>query len=132
MFWKSRKTTEEIFSVNATDQRSSFRVAPPSDRPLQTVFQGKPVIVGNISATGLSFSHDDFKAGSSDVVVLDLPGASAPISARMEIVAVDRKNICHCRFVGLDEDAFNAIHRYVLALQVEAVRKKRKATRRST
>ena len=132
MFWKSRKITEEVFSVNATDQRSSFRVAPPSDRPLRTAFLGKPVTVENIGATGLSFSHDDFRAGDSDVVVLDLPGAHVPISARTEIIAVDGKNICHCRFVGLDEDSFNAIHRYVLAVQIEDVRKKRKATRRST
>ncbi len=132
MFWKSRKTTEEIFSVNATDQRSSFRVTPPSERPLRTVFRGKTVRVENIGGAGLSFSHDDLKAGDSDVVVLDLPEAKAPITARTEIITVDGKNICHCRFVELDEDAFNAIHKYVLAVQVENLRKKRKATRRST
>jgi len=130
LFWKSRKTTEEIFSVNATDQRSSFRVTPPSDPPLQTVFRGRTVSVENIGGAGLSFSHDGFKAGDSDVIVLDLPGATQPITARTEIITVDGKNICHCRFVGLDEDSFNAIHKYVLAVQIEDVRKKRKATRR--
>jgi hypothetical protein len=118
LFWKTGKTTEQIFSVNATDQRSSFRVVPPSDHPLQTVFRGRTVSVEDIGAAGLSFSDDDFRAGDSDVVVLELPGASGPISARTEIIAVDGKNICHCRFVGLDEDAFNAIHKYMLALHI--------------
>jgi hypothetical protein len=39
-----------------------------------------------------------------------------------EIVEIDQRGVCHCRFVALGDDFANAIHRYLLRVQKQELR----------
>ena len=110
--------------------RSSVRVRPLSTEPIKTVFQGKPLMVENIGASGIAFRNDGFVLGDSEKITFDLPTENIVVSVTTEILDIDSEGICHCRFVGLGEEDFNAIHRYMLAVQIRHVRKKRRPSPR--
>ncbi len=128
MFSKKSQEAEEIISFDSNDARTSYRVSPPPSQPIRAEFQGKPVTIRNIGAAGMAFPDDHFRVGDSHRMEFVLPGENLTVSAETKIVGVDDKGLCHCRFVGLRDDFFNAIHRYMLAVQVQEVRTKKRAS----
>ena len=122
MFWRRKQSSKEIFAFDSTDRRSSFRVSPPLDEPIAVEFWGRSFLIKDIGALGLSFRNDDLKAGDSQRVVFDLPGEDLTVSAMTQIVEIDRRDVCHCRFIALDDDLANAIHRYLLRVQKQELR----------
>lgn len=122
MFWKKKRTTDEIFSFESTEKRSSFRVAPPVNRPIHTVFKGQSVSFATIGAIGVSFHHNAVKVGDVDQMEFTLSEDKNVISVRTEIIEIDGNGECHCRFVDLDRTSFDAIHRYLLKVQLEKKR----------
>lgn len=130
MFWKRGQNDPEIISPDSSDQRSSYRVRPLSTEPIRIEFKGKTLFVKDLSAGGLSFCNDNFAAGDSQLITLDLPGKNVTITAKTEVIEIDRQGVCHCRFVGLRDDFVNVIHRYVMAIQVEEMREKTRDSRK--
>jgi len=128
--WKRSQNNTGTISSDSIDQRSSYRVRPLSTEPIRIEFKGKTLFVKDISAGGLSFCNDNFAAGDSQLITLDLPGKNVTITAKTEVIKIDRQGVCHCRFVGLSDDLVNAIHRYVMAVQVEEMREKRRDSRK--
>ena len=125
MFWKKKKA-EQLFFCESNDRRNSFRVRPISSEPIATHFGGKPVTLQTIGAGGLSFLNEQSKVGESQSMMLDLPGQDVIISAKVEVVNVDKEGVCHCRFVDISDEFLDVIHRYVLSVQIRQVRMKKK------
>jgi hypothetical protein len=129
LFWRKKKNDGEIISCGSNDQRASFRVCPLPAKPIRTEFQGKSVLVHDISAGGLSFRDNDFQVGDSQSITFDLPGENVTVSAKTEIVDIDPRGMCHCRFLESSDDFMNVIHRFVLAVQKERLRLRRHSSR---
>jgi hypothetical protein len=129
LFWKNRQNDPEIFSYDASDRRGSFRVRPPSSEPIRIAFQGKSVLVKDIGGGGLSFCNDNFKVGDAQSVTLDLPGEAMTLRVNMQIHEIDLQDICHSRFIAPNHDVINAIHRYMLTVQKNSLRMKRRVAR---
>jgi len=129
LFWKDKQNDLEIFSYDANDRRSSFRVRPPSTEPIRITFQGKSVSVKDIGGGGLSFCNNNFEVGDSQSVTLDLPGEGINVSVTMQILEIDQQDVCHGRFVAPSHDVINAIHRYMLTVQKNSLRMKRRIAR---
>ena len=108
--------------------RSSVRVRPLSTEPIRSVFQGKPIVAIDIGAAGMSFQNQGFQPGKSEQITFSLPTEDRGVTVTTEISDIDSKGICHCLFVGISEEDINAIHRYMLAVQVHEVRKKRQVS----
>ena len=119
-----------MFSYDADDRRSSFRVRPPSTEPIGIEFQGKSVLVKDIGGGGLSFCNNRFKVGDSQSITLDLPGEDITIRVTMEIVEIDEQDVCHGRFTASSHDAINAIHRYMLTVQKDMLRMRKRVSRK--
>ena len=119
-----------MFSYDADDRRSSFRVRPPSTEPIGIEFQGKSVFVKDIGGGGLSFCNNRFQVGDSQSITLDLPGEDITVRVTMEIVDIDRQDVCHGRFTASSHDAINAIHRYMLTVQKDMLRMRKRAARK--
>lgn len=130
MFWRKKQSDADIFSLDSNDQRASFRVCPLSTQPIRIEVQGKSIFLKDISASGLSFCNNNFRAGDSLPITFDLPGENVTVSGRIEIIAIDGRGVCRCRFVGLNNDSINAIHRYVLAVQKQVIRMRRDSFRK--
>jgi hypothetical protein len=129
LFWKNKQNDLEIFSYNANDRRSSFRVHPPSTEPIRIAFQGKSVSVKDIGGGGLCFCNNNFGVGDSQSIMLDLPGEAMTVCVTMQIIEIDQQDICHGRFVAPNHDVINAIHRYMLMVQKNSLRMKRRVAR---
>lgn len=127
MFWKKTCPSQPIFSYETDDQRTSFRVHPSVEAPVTLFFShtGSTVEVLSIGAGGVAFTNCAFKEGDVQPALFSIPTEDTMISATVEIVHVDEKNICHCKFRDLASDAQNAIHRYMLVVQKEELGKKK-------
>jgi hypothetical protein len=119
-----------MFSYDADDRRSSFRVRPPSTEPIGIEFQGKSVFVKDIGGGGLSFRNNRFKVGDSQSITLALPGEDITVHVTMEIVEIDEQDVCHGRFTASSHEAINAIHRYMLTVQKDMLRMRKRAARK--
>jgi hypothetical protein len=128
LFWKKKNNSETLILFESNDMRSSIRVRPLSTEPIKSVFQGKPIVAENIGASGIAFRNQGFGQGDSQKIKFDLPTENTAVSVTTEIIDIDSEGICHCRFVGLSEDDFNAIHRYMLTIQIREVRKNRQVS----
>lgn len=130
MFWKKKKYPKAMVFLESNDARRSFRVCPPLSEPICIEFREKNITVKNIGAAGIAFENQGFAPGDSQRIVFDLPRENATISVTAEIISIDPDGMCHCRFLGLNEDGHNAIHRYLLAVQIEQLRDKKKGIAR--
>ena len=126
MFWKSERNNSDMFSYETDDRRASFRVYPSEDEPIVFRFGEKEIRVIDIGAGGLSFKNNDFTGKNTHPVNFGLPGQNSKISTTLEVIKIDQKNICHCRFKGIQEDAVEKIHQYVLTRQKAFIRANRK------
>ena len=98
--------------------------------PVEIDFDGKTLRLKNIGAVGVAFPNDGFQVGDTQVIDLALPGESEALSAKVEIVDIDEDDVCHCTFVGLEQESVNAIHRYMLRVQIAEIRNAKKCVGR--
>jgi hypothetical protein len=127
LFWKKKNKAEALVSLDSHDARSSFRVCPPLTEPIRITFCSKSIALIDIGASGIAFQNDGFSEGDTDQIQLTLPTEKSAISVTVEIISIDTRGICHCQFLELAEHDQNAIHRYMLALQIREARKKRRS-----
>jgi hypothetical protein len=130
LFWK-KKTDEDkeskskLFHLPKEDKRQAFRIAPDPNDPILVHLADKKVKVMEISSGGISFLDQGLKSKAVYPVSFTLPITGALVKAKLRVLRVNRKGICQCRFVALDEKTENEIHRYVLARQKEILRSRK-------
>ena len=139
MFWKKKKTDPEMFTLKAENKRKVFRVCPAEDEPIMITFaihsaeadpivlqlRERQILVKDISAGGLSFKNRGFREKKSYPITFDLPNQNTTISTVLEILCISEDGFCHCRFDGLEEEASDKIHEYVLKRQKKIIGKKK-------
>lgn len=125
MFWKEKQDNSEIFSYEANDRRSAYRVCPPANAPIVFEFGGEKVQVVNVGAGGLAFKNKGFKSGDTQSIELLLPYQSITLATILEINDIDDENVCHCQFRKIGEDEIDAIHQYVLNRQKKIIESKK-------
>ncbi|WP_300462788.1 PilZ domain-containing protein [Desulfobacula sp.] len=113
-------TTDTIF-FDSKDQRESFRYHFKTDQGFTIEFQGKKVMVLNISAGGISFYNEGFRQFDVDDITftLDIPTMMKPptFQVGLRILTLDQDNICHCIFERCTLEQHELIHKYVLEMQ---------------
>jgi len=78
----------------------------------------------DISAGGMACRCADAAPGQVKPFKLRLSGEQLLISGRAEVIRVSDRGVCHCRFLKLNDEMTEAIHRYVLAVQKLELQKK--------
>ncbi|MFQ5445099.1 MAG: PilZ domain-containing protein [Nitrospinales bacterium] len=128
MFWKKKKSNKSpIAIVNPTaDSRMAFRVNPLPGAPIEFDYRGKTVMVRDISSTGIAFFDKGFREGDIQPITFHLPDEDLAISAKLEILGIDRNKICHCRFLNMKREFENAVNKYVLARQKQDLERRKK------
>lgn len=130
MFWK-KKTDEDkehkpkLFHLPKEDKRQAFRISPDPKEPIVVTIADKQVKVLEISSGGISFPDQGLKPKAIYPVNFALPITGAVVRAKIRVLRVNKKGICQCRFIDLDEKNENEIHRYVLARQKEILRNRK-------
>lgn len=130
MFWK-KKTDEDkeskskLFHLPEEDKRQAFRIAPDPNDPIVVSIGGKTVKVYEISSGGISFPDVGLKPKAVYSVSFSLPITGAIVKAKARVLRVNKKGLCQCRFVALDDKSEDEIHRYVLARQKEILRNRK-------
>jgi len=84
----------------------------------------------DISAGGISFQSTAVEVGDSQPVNFYLPGTHKTVSLTLEVVQIDDRNICHCRFTGAEEESVEHVHQYVLYRQKEIISEERKRVKK--
>ncbi|MCP4670615.1 MAG: hypothetical protein GY857_04860 [Desulfobacula sp.] len=126
MFWKRKKEHSDTFSHETDNKRSSFRISPPEHMPIVMHLEKNKIQLLDIGAGGVAFENINFKLGNTFPVSFDLPILDINISTRLEIIAIDKRNICRGQFIGMEEKDVEGIHQYLLILQREAIKQKKK------
>ncbi len=126
MYWKKKVSDRRLFTFEIDNRREAFRLNPLEDEPVAFRFGEKEHIVVDIGAGGLSFKNSNFSEGDSGLITFRLPGQGTTISTTLEIQRICEKGICHCKFTEIEEDAVERIHQYLLAVQKEILRSKKR------
>ncbi len=123
MFWKKTKKIDIEVPANANDHRAAFRVKPDPVRPIILSLAGNSYPLVNISGTGCCFRSHNFPEGHLAAGTLKMPSEDIifPVTVRV----VNRKrDLCHCEFNKISTKAEEAIHAYVLNVQIDSIRNK--------
>lgn len=105
--------------------RGAYRVVPDRDDPVLLQIEGSLVRLLDISASGFSCLAELLTVGMRYRIKLDLPDYPDAIDTFADVVTIDENGIARCRFVDMDEQQQDGLHRYVLVRQKRAI----KATR---
>lgn len=143
MFWKKEKANRnsilsawlqtfrtkpepELFQYRSRERRKWFRIQPSRLEPIVLRIDDHKINIRDISAAGLSFHNDNFPIGSLESCRLDLPELGPAIPIKLQILAIDDKNICHCKFKTIEDGSVERIHQYILQRQKEILQKQKK------
>lgn len=128
MFWKKKKkTTDPLTISDIDDQRAAFRYVFQPEQRLSMTFKGRTVTVLDISAGGLACTNHEFKKYDIETVTLELkiPNQSkfSVFTADVRILHLTRDDRCHCIFENCTVDEYEIIHKYVLEMQKQDLKK---------
>ncbi len=128
LFRTDEEPAREMFEFHSRERRKWFRVRPSVEAPVLLRFDDRRCEVRDIGAAGLSFETDKLAVGEIRSAELELPGLDSPIRVPMEIISIDTRNVCHCSFKTIEEDAVEKIHQYVLRRQKEILRENKRTS----
>ncbi len=124
MFWRRKKRSSEICSIETKDRRESFRVSPLKGEPVK-FSKGNhdhDVQIIDIGAKGISFKYHNQKPGDIININFDLPGQDKTIITKLKIMLIDKKNVCHGSFPEISEESVEMIHKYMLDVQKKEIK----------
>ncbi len=126
LFRKKTIPEPEMFHLMSRERRKWFRIRPAPEDPIVLRFDDREIHVRDIGAAGLSFDNtNDFSIGPLESCQLDLPEMGPALPVKLEIIAIDHRNVCHCEFNTIEEGAVERIHQYVLQRQKDILRKQK-------
>ncbi len=114
-----------MFQLNSRERRQCFRIKPSEVEPIILRSGDKEINVLDIGAAGLSFDNKNFSLGPLEPSRLCLPESGPAIPVKLEIIDIDHKNVCHCRFRTTENGSVERIHQYVLKRQKEILREQK-------
>ena len=107
--------------INAGRERGAYRVVPDPDDPVILQLDGMLARVLDISANGFSCIVGNVQQNMRYSVKVDLPTEGGMITAFADVNLITEDDVARCQFVGLREEAQEALHRYVLVRQKAAI-----------
>ena len=123
MFWKRQKPAADPLEIRHTsdEKRKAFRYEFKVSQQLRIKFNGREVIILNISAGGMAFKNAGFEQFDFDFIKfeLDIPNFTGDPTffAGLRILKIDDNDICHCIFEQCSLEQHELIHKYVLEMQ---------------
>ncbi|WDP86651.1 MAG: PilZ domain-containing protein [Desulfobacter sp.] len=129
MFWKKTKAPgNAVSSIDQTDQRASFRYVFSGNTQLAIKFKGREVNLTDISAGGLGFSNPGAKQYDSDKIslILNMPNFTGDpaLNVQIRILHISANQICHCIFENCTVQEYEVIHKFVLEMQKQDLKKR--------
>lgn len=121
MFWKKKQTLDVKLESAHPDNRSAYRIAPDSSKPVIISIMGNSFQALNISGSGVAFRSHNFPAGTRAHATIRLPSEDRIFPVVLEVVA-KQGDLCRCCFTEIHEDAENLLHSYILELQKRKIR----------
>ncbi len=122
MFWKRKKNSSEIFSIETEERRTSYRVQPLKEEPVVFLSEDRKFTVINIGAKGVAFKSSDTKKGEVMQINLDLPGQSESVFAVLKVIQ-NENSLCRACFTEISDESSEIIHKYMLEMQKKKVRR---------
>ena len=126
MFWKKKKTPTEKFTHESSNKRGAFRFEFNQEISLEIKFKDKKFSINNISATGMSFKNNGLAVDDNGISKLLFKFSNLKshvlIELEMQIIKIDKKNICHGIYKNISEDSKEMIHKYILEKEKEKIR----------
>lgn len=96
-------------------------MVPDPDDPVILQLDGMLARVLDISANGFSCIVGSVQQNMRYSVKVDLPTEGGMITAFADVNLITEDDVARCQFVGLREEAQEALHRYVLVRQKAAI-----------
>ena len=128
LFLKKKQADETPTISCDNDQRESFRYVFDREKQLSGSFKGRRVQILNISAGGIAFKNQGFKKYDADTMSLDLTmpnyNKNPQFTAQIRILHLTANEICHCIFENCTVEDYEIVHKYVLEMQKQELRKK--------
>ncbi len=125
MFWRRKKKSSEICSIETKDRRESFRVSPLKDEPVKSSVGNQDVQIIDIGAKGISFKCHNQKPGDIININFDLPGQDKTVITKLKIILIDKENVCHGCFPEISEESVEMIHKYMLEVQKKEIKRRK-------
>ncbi len=119
----NNKKKDDMISYESYNRRGSFRIDLSDAEPVLARIKDKEVKLINIGALGVSFNNLGLKKGETFSTHFNLPRLNIQIDVVLEIIKID-KNICRCKFIEISDDSIESIHKYMLLIQKESIKKK--------
>lgn len=127
MFWRKKRDKENLYCyLGSNNRRQYFRLDPSGDQPVYFNTNGDKIIPNDISAGGVSFQNTGYRPGDTIEIELVIPGYTSAIRTNLDILAVSGKGVCHCSFRGLVDEGKEVLHQYILMVQREKLRSRKK------
>jgi len=117
----------EIVIKAVSSGRTAYPVVPDPDDPIILQIDGRLMRVLDISASGFTLPADVIASGRRYPFSMDLPTASRSIGGYVDVLPADGDEPLQCRFVNLLVEEQDALHRYALIRQKDAIRSLRTA-----
>jgi len=115
-----------LFQYDSGERRKWFRIQPSKVEPIVLRIDDHKIHIRDISAAGLSFHNENFSIGPLESCRLDLPEIGPSIPIKLQIIAIDDKNICHGKFETITDGSEERIHQYVLNRQKKILKEQKK------
>ncbi|MCP3898978.1 MAG: PilZ domain-containing protein [Desulfobacteraceae bacterium] len=126
MFWKKKKASTDKFTHESSNKRGAFRFEFDKDISLEIEFKDKRFSVINLSATGMSFKNNELAIDDCGMskIFFEFTNHTTPVLIEMEmqILRIDKNNICHGIYKSCSDDVKELIHKYILEKQKEKIR----------
>lgn len=112
----------EIYVKPSSSDRKAYPVVPDPDNPIILQIDGKLMRVIDISAVGFTLPADTIASARRYPFSMDLPTASRSLGGYVDILPAQGDDTLQCRFINLLTEELDALHKYVLIRQKEAIR----------
>jgi c-di-GMP-binding flagellar brake protein YcgR len=117
---KKTSISSSIAEFETSCRRESFRISDTSSDCVIANFSGIPIEIQDISAGGISFTSNFIEIGARGILCLTLSGKKKYyVEADIEVVSKSTEKTCHCRFKDISHENEEAIHQFVLEMQLK-------------
>ncbi len=124
MSWK-KNVDKPLFSYDDNCRRDNYRVRPLPGQPVKLDFGDASSEIVDISAGGLACHCQNAAVGETRTVSFHLPGEKIDFSSKVRVLDIAPPSLCHCQFIDPPHEMVEAIHRYVLLVQKEELKRQK-------
>lgn len=125
MFWKNKADNKYKLRFEQSDKRKFYRFKPAEKEKFFIIVNSRAFEIFNISAGGVAFLAEYCKKG--DIYNFELWLSERKndfIKGKMEVSGFDT-NLCRARFIDLNENDMERIHKLIFERQIRLIREKK-------